>query len=111
MLIDVNCELSSEIKSRYIVYTHIISFCLFLSIQSEQLTHSHFCPKLVNYDAALYSCKRPNPRKLRNVHTAGKIFGGNQTNFFGYGIVTIEMFEKKMFQIMCHMMGCNDSSG
>ena len=40
-----------------------------------------------------------------------KIFGGNQTNFFGYDIVTIEMFEKKMFQIMCHMMGCNDSSG
>ena len=40
-----------------------------------------------------------------------KIFGGNQTIFFGYGIVTIEMFEKKMFEIMCHMMGCNDSSG
>ena len=29
---------------------------------------------------------------------------------FGYGIVTNEMFEKKMFQITCHMMGCNDSS-
>ena len=40
-----------------------------------------------------------------------KIFLGNQTIFFGDGIVTIEMFEKKMFQIMCHMMGCNDSSG
>jgi len=37
-----------------------------------------------------------------------KIFGRNQTNFFGHSIVTIEMFEKKMFQIMCHMMGCND---
>ena len=31
--------------------------------------------------------------------------------FFGYGIVTNEMFEKKMFQITCHMMRCNDSSG
>ena len=40
-----------------------------------------------------------------------KIFGRNQTKFFGYGIVTIELFEKKMFQIICHMMGCNDSSG
>lgn len=35
-----------------------------------------------------------------------KIFEGNQTIFFGNGIVTIEMFEKKMFQIICHMMGC-----
>ena len=32
--------------------------------------------------------------------THRKIFGGNQTIFFGYGIVTIEMFERKMFQIM-----------
>ena len=40
-----------------------------------------------------------------------KILGGKSNNFFGYGIVTIEMFEKKMFQNMCHMMGCNDSSG
>ena len=44
-------------------------------------------------------------------NTHRNIFWGYQTNFFGYGIVTIEMFEKKMFQIMCHMMGCNDSSG
>ena len=50
--------------------------------------------------------------ELTKIHsTHRKIFGGNQTIFFGYGIVTIEMFEKKMFQIMCHMMGCNDSSG
>ena len=34
-----------------------------------------------------------------------KIFWGN---FFGCGI---EIFEKEKFQIMCHMMGCNDSSG
>ena len=40
-----------------------------------------------------------------------KILGGNQTKFFGYGIVNIEMFEKKIFQIMCHMMGCYHSSG
>ena len=40
--------------------------------------------------------------------TYRKFFWGNQTHFFGYGVVTIEMFEKKMFQIMCHMMGCND---
>ena len=49
--------------------------------------------------------------KLTHIKSHCKIFGGYQTNFFGYGIVTIEMFEKKMFQIMCHMMGCNDSSG
>ena len=24
---------------------------------------------------------------------------------------TIIIFEKKKFEIMCHMMGCNDSSG
>ena len=55
-----------------------------------------------------------NLRKLISevsVQSHRKIFGGSQTNFFGYGIVTIKMFEKKMFQIMCHMMGCNDSSG
>ena len=38
-------------------------------------------------------------------------FLGEIKHFFGYGIVTIEMFEKKMFQIMCHIMGCNHSSG
>ena len=44
------------------------------------------------------------------IHT--ERFLGEMKQFsFGYGIVTIEMFEKKMFQIMCHMMGCNDSSG
>ena len=31
-------------------------------------------------------------------------FLGEIEQFFGYGIVTIEMFEKKMFQIMCHMI-------
>ena len=49
-------------------------------------------------------------RKL-SLGSHGKILGGNQTILFGYGIMTIEMFEKKMFQIMCRMMGCNDSSG
>ena len=29
-----------------------------------------------------------------------KVLGRNQTKFFGYGIVTIEMFEKKMFLII-----------
>ena len=38
-------------------------------------------------------------------------FWGKSDTFFGSGTVTIKMFEKKMFQIMCHMMGCNDSSG
>ena len=41
-------------------------------------------------------------RALRWAHR--NIFLGNQSIFFGNGIVTIEMFEKMIFQIMCHMM-------
>ena len=40
----------------------------------------------------------------KEVQAHRKILGGNQTIFFGNGIVPIEMFEKNMFQI-CHMMG------
>ena len=47
-------------------------------------------------------------KRFKEVQAHRKILGGNQTNFFGNGIVPIEMFEKNMFQI-CRMMRCNHS--
>ena len=37
--------------------------------------------------------------------------GWNPKNFWKESNCTIIIFKKKKFEIMCHMMGCNDSSG
>ena len=41
-------------------------------------------------------------------HTV-RFLGEIKLIFFGNGILFIEMFVNKMFQIMCHMMACNHS--
>ena len=40
-----------------------------------------------------------------------KILKRNQTSEFGNDTIIFAKFKKKMFDFMCHMIGCNDSSG
>ena len=44
-------------------------------------------------------------------HAQCNILKRNQTYEFGNNTIIFEKFKKKMFDFMCHMIGCNDSSG
>ena len=45
------------------------------------------------------------------ITSQGNILRGYLFEFYWNYIITIESFKKKKFEIWCHMMGCNHSSG
>ena len=50
-------------------------------------------------------------RQSRQVNAQCNILNRTQTFEFGNNTIIFEKFKKKMFDIMCHMIGFNDSSG